>query len=236
MMKNYLTYTMMNAFGVDAPLCSLAFLHIFRTQNFDGGVDLVMRQDMTLHIIPQGEQRKVALPVNILRDCEGDFTVFQQAAGGIGQIMADDMHLTDSVGGAHGLHTGRYAVVCHVDAANRQSAFECIPHLLVAEAVIVVGFNDLYIGSGETAFMQSFTKSLKPQTVGIKFRIADCNQQSILRTQIFRHQFTGYTTAADEILPDEIQPVAARQIGVHRDEHNAFNVRPSVENTVHGAA
>ena len=61
-----------------------AFLHILRAEDLDRRVDLVMRQGMPLDIIAQGEQRKIALPVDILRDGEIYFAAFQQAAGGVG--------------------------------------------------------------------------------------------------------------------------------------------------------
>lgn len=58
-----------------------AFLHILRAEDLDRRVDLVMRQGMPLDIIAQGEQRKIALPVDILRDGETYFAAFQQAGG-----------------------------------------------------------------------------------------------------------------------------------------------------------
>ena len=59
-----------------------AFLHILRAEDLDRRIDLVMRQGMPLDIIAQGEQRKIALPVDILRDGESTFAVFPGEAGG----------------------------------------------------------------------------------------------------------------------------------------------------------
>lgn len=58
--------------------------------------------------------------------------------------------------------------------------------------------------------------------MSVKFRIADRNEQAVLRTQIFRHQLAGNTTAADQVLTDEAQPVTAGQVGVHRDKDDPF--------------
>lgn len=113
------------------------------------------------------------------------------------------MHLSGLFHIAHRLYAAGNAVIRHIDTVDGRRAFERIAHLLVAERIVIVGFNDLDMPAGKAVLIQSLAKALKPHPMGIEFRIADRNEQAILRTQIFRHQLAGNTTAADQVLTDE---------------------------------
>ena len=95
-----------------------------------------MRQRVPLHIFPQRHECLIALPINILCDGEIDFAAFQQTASRVGQVMADNVHLSTQPHIAHGLHTPCYAVIRHVNAANVGNTFNSFPHLLIAECVL----------------------------------------------------------------------------------------------------